>query len=153
MGRKQPTTIGLESPPRLAVFALKNALVAPLLPASLRAIGVWLGGAKPSACVCETSPHSPPAASVTGKPLFSAPRGRTFEAFVKESKVHGWPSFRDEEVVWDNVRCLRDGECVSLTGVHSSGRLLRRPRQGVVITHPSAAFGILRIVGLGLGWH
>eukprot|EP00802_Teleaulax_amphioxeia_P020718 Tamp_21015.p1 GENE.Tamp_21015~~Tamp_21015.p1 ORF type:complete len:267 (+),score=48.55 Tamp_21015:96-803(+) len=56
--------------------------------------------------------------SVTGKPLFSAPRGRTFEAFVKESKVHGWPSFRDEEVVWDNVRCLRDGECVSLTGTH-----------------------------------
>jgi hypothetical protein len=37
--------------------------------------------------------------------------------------VHGWPSFRDEEVVWDNVRCLRDGECVSLTGVHSSWRL------------------------------
>jgi len=54
--------------------------------------------------------------SVTGKPLFIAPRGRTFPEFVKESKVHGWPSFRDEEVVWENVRCLRDGECVSLTG-------------------------------------
>jgi hypothetical protein len=34
--------------------------------------------------------------SVTGKPLFIAPRGRSFEQFVKESKVHGWPSFRDE---------------------------------------------------------
>jgi peptide methionine sulfoxide reductase MsrB len=56
--------------------------------------------------------------SVTGKPLFIAPRGRTFEQFVKESKVHGWPSFRDEEVVWDNVRCLRDGETVSVTGTH-----------------------------------
>lgn len=56
--------------------------------------------------------------SVTGKPLFVAPRGRSFEEFVKESKVHGWPSFRDEEVVWDNVRCLRDGEAVSLTGTH-----------------------------------
>jgi hypothetical protein len=26
--------------------------------------------------------------SVTGKPLFIAPRGRSFEAFVKESKVN-----------------------------------------------------------------
>lgn len=36
--------------------------------------------------------------SVTGKPLFIAPRGRTFEEFKKESLEHGWPSFRDEEV-------------------------------------------------------
>lgn len=36
--------------------------------------------------------------SVTGKPLFIAPRGRSMEAFVAESKSHGWPSFRDEEV-------------------------------------------------------
>mmetsp|Transcript_6004 Transcript_6004/g.6137 ORF Transcript_6004/g.6137 Transcript_6004/m.6137 type:complete len:217 (-) Transcript_6004:206-856(-) len=56
--------------------------------------------------------------SVTGKALFIAPRGRTFEAFQKESSVHGWPSFRDEEVVWDNVRALGDGETVSLTGTH-----------------------------------
>eukprot|EP00931_Biecheleriopsis_adriatica_P050000 TRINITY_DN28933_c0_g1_i1.p1 TRINITY_DN28933_c0_g1~~TRINITY_DN28933_c0_g1_i1.p1 ORF type:complete len:254 (-),score=65.35 TRINITY_DN28933_c0_g1_i1:63-824(-) len=56
--------------------------------------------------------------SVTGKPLFVAPAGRSFDAFVKESKVHGWPSFRDEEVVWENVRCLPDGECVSVDGTH-----------------------------------
>ena len=56
--------------------------------------------------------------SVTGKPLFIAPRGRTTEQFVKESKVHGWPSFRDEEVVWENVRCLKNGETVSLDGTH-----------------------------------
>lgn len=56
--------------------------------------------------------------SVTGKPLFVAPRGRTFEEFIAESKSHGWPSFRDEEVVWDNVRCLKDGECVSVDGTH-----------------------------------
>lgn len=31
---------------------------------------------------------------------------------------HGWPSFRDEEVVWDNVRCLSDGEAVSVDGTH-----------------------------------
>ena len=36
------------------------------------------------------------------------------EEFLKESKSHGWPSFRDEEVVWENVRCLKDGEAVSL---------------------------------------
>ena len=56
--------------------------------------------------------------SVTGKALFVAPKGRTFEEFEQESRVHGWPSFRDEEVVWDNVRCLKDGECVSTTGTH-----------------------------------
>jgi peptide methionine sulfoxide reductase MsrB len=56
--------------------------------------------------------------SVTGKPLFIAPRGRTFEEFEAESRSHGWPSFRDDEVVWENVRCLGDGETVSLTGTH-----------------------------------
>lgn len=56
--------------------------------------------------------------SVSGKPLFIAPRGRTFQEFVDESKSHGWPSFRDQEVVWENVRCLDNGEAVSLVGTH-----------------------------------
>eukprot|EP01041_Mallomonas_annulata_P013929 gene13929-29637_t len=56
--------------------------------------------------------------SVTGKPLFIAPRGRSFEEWKSESEYHGWPSFRDNEVVWDNVRTLRDGETVSLDGTH-----------------------------------
>ena len=56
--------------------------------------------------------------SVTGKPLFIAPRGRTVQEFIAESKKHGWPSFRDEEVVWDNVRCLPNGEAVSVDGTH-----------------------------------
>mmetsp|Transcript_84606 Transcript_84606/g.244560 ORF Transcript_84606/g.244560 Transcript_84606/m.244560 type:complete len:208 (+) Transcript_84606:80-703(+) len=56
--------------------------------------------------------------SVTGKLLFTAPIGRSMEDFVKESLSHGWPSFRDAEVNWDYVRCLRDGECVSTTGTH-----------------------------------
>lgn len=56
--------------------------------------------------------------SVSGKPLFKAPIGRTFDEFVKESRAHGWPSFRDEEVVWENVRCLSDGEAVSVDGTH-----------------------------------
>jgi hypothetical protein len=36
--------------------------------------------------------------SVTGKPLFVAPINRSADAFLKESEIHGWPSFRDEEV-------------------------------------------------------
>ena len=56
--------------------------------------------------------------SVTGKPLFVAPRGRTVEQFLAESRKHGWPSFRDEEVVWDHMRCLQNGEAVSVDGTH-----------------------------------
>lgn len=57
--------------------------------------------------------------SVTGKPLFVAPIGRTAEEFLAESALHGWPSFRDSEVVWDNVRVLRkSGETVSADGTH-----------------------------------
>ncbi|RYH30761.1 hypothetical protein EON65_04230 [archaeon] len=56
--------------------------------------------------------------AITGKPLFIAPRGRAFEDFKKESISHGWPSFRDQEVVWENVRCLANGEAVSVDGTH-----------------------------------
>jgi peptide methionine sulfoxide reductase MsrB len=56
--------------------------------------------------------------SNTGKPLFIAPRGRTAEEFIKESKARGWPSFRDGEVVWENVRILKNGEAVSVDGTH-----------------------------------
>jgi len=56
--------------------------------------------------------------SVTGKKLFTAPIGRSMDAFLQESASHGWPSFRDEEVNWDYVRCLPDGECVSVDGTH-----------------------------------
>ncbi|KAL1507746.1 hypothetical protein AB1Y20_007358 [Prymnesium parvum] len=56
--------------------------------------------------------------SNTGKPLFYAPRSRSFEQFVRESRQHGWPSFRDEEVNWELVRCLPNGECVSVDGTH-----------------------------------
>ena len=56
--------------------------------------------------------------SVTGKALFKAPVGRSAQDFIDESKKHGWPSFRDDEVVWDNVRCLKNGEAVSVDGTH-----------------------------------
>ena len=56
--------------------------------------------------------------SVTGKPLFIAPQNRTFKEFLQESQAHGWLTFRDDEVVWENVRCLKNGEVVSLAGTH-----------------------------------
>lgn len=57
--------------------------------------------------------------SVSGKPLFVAPVGRSVDEFLRESEVHGWPSFRDSEVVWDYVRVLKgSGETVSVDGTH-----------------------------------
>ena len=56
--------------------------------------------------------------SVTGKRLFMAPVQRTLEDFIQESQAHGWPSFRDDEVDWDNVRVLPNGEAVSVDGTH-----------------------------------
>jgi len=57
--------------------------------------------------------------SVSGKPLFVAPKGRSVDDFIEESKIHGWPSFRDEETVWENVRVLKSsGETVSTVGTH-----------------------------------
>ncbi len=47
-----------------------------------------------------------------------APVGRTYDNFIEESFCHGWPSFRDEEVNWNFVRCLTGGECVSIDGTH-----------------------------------
>ena len=56
--------------------------------------------------------------SNTGKPLFYSPRGRTMDEFLRESRDHGWPSFRDQEVNWDVVRVLHNGETVSVDGTH-----------------------------------
>jgi len=39
--------------------------------------------------------------------------------FISESRTHGWPSFRDQEVVWENMRVLKaTGEAVSADGTH-----------------------------------
>merc|ERR1711862_73848 len=64
-----------------------------------------------------------------GKLLFVAPKGRSFKEFIEETRLHGWPSFRDEEVIWDNVRCLLPGgngisEVVSLDGTHLGHNIL-----------------------------
>jgi hypothetical protein len=55
---------------------------------------------------------------ISQKLLFSAPRGRSMEAFLLESETHGWPAFNNEEVNWENVRVLPGGETVSIDGTH-----------------------------------
>jgi len=57
--------------------------------------------------------------SVTRLPLFIAPQGRSWQDWELETREHGWPSFRDQEVVWNNVRVLEGGtETVSVNGTH-----------------------------------
>ena len=41
--------------------------------------------------------------SVCGVAVFNAPMGRSFAAWQAETEQHGWPSFRDEEVVKENM--------------------------------------------------
>lgn len=53
-----------------------------------------------------------------GIPLFRAPKGRSMEAFKTESERHGWPSFRDKEVVTKNIEVKDGGEVVSKCGTH-----------------------------------
>eukprot|EP00325_Prymnesiales_sp_UTEX-LB-985_P033581 CAMPEP_0174729066 /NCGR_PEP_ID=MMETSP1094-20130205/52956_1 /TAXON_ID=156173 /ORGANISM="Chrysochromulina brevifilum, Strain UTEX LB 985" /LENGTH=194 /DNA_ID=CAMNT_0015931105 /DNA_START=27 /DNA_END=612 /DNA_ORIENTATION=- len=50
----------------------------------------------------------------TGRPLFIAPRGRSYADFIRESRHHGWPSFRDAELVKENVLVLPGGETISV---------------------------------------
>jgi peptide methionine sulfoxide reductase MsrB len=55
---------------------------------------------------------------VSGLPLFRAPVGRSWQDFYEESTHHGWPSFRDEETIFENVRVLPGGETVSVNKTH-----------------------------------
>lgn len=56
--------------------------------------------------------------SVCGIPLFIAPRGRSFEEFKEESLSHGWPSFRPEEIVSENVIIHENGRMESKCYTH-----------------------------------
>ena len=58
--------------------------------------------------------------SVTSRPLFVAPINRTMASFINESILHGWPSFRDEELLTEGLRVLpgSGGEVVSVDGIH-----------------------------------
>jgi hypothetical protein len=57
--------------------------------------------------------------SVCGLPIFKAPIGRTFAAWEADTKDHGWPSFRDGEVILDNVVTDKTtGRVTSKCGTH-----------------------------------
>mmetsp|Transcript_28993 Transcript_28993/g.53333 ORF Transcript_28993/g.53333 Transcript_28993/m.53333 type:complete len:223 (-) Transcript_28993:100-768(-) len=58
--------------------------------------------------------------SQCGLPLYIAPRGRTYEEWKREGVDHGWPSFRDEEFVLENldVDPGYNGEIVSKCKTH-----------------------------------
>lgn len=61
---------------------------------------------------------------VCGIPLFVVPRGRTLDDFKKETTEHGWPSFRDEELVKGNVFNVTGGAGVrSACGTHLGDNL------------------------------
>mmetsp|Transcript_13710 Transcript_13710/g.28731 ORF Transcript_13710/g.28731 Transcript_13710/m.28731 type:complete len:161 (+) Transcript_13710:144-626(+) len=77
--------------------------------------------------------------SNTGKLLFTAPIGRTMDDFLIESRAHGWPSFRDAETNWENVRVLSDGETVSVDGTHLGHNLPDRHGNRYCINLVSAA--------------
>uniref|UniRef100_A0A7S4NEN2 Peptide-methionine (R)-S-oxide reductase n=1 Tax=Odontella aurita TaxID=265563 RepID=A0A7S4NEN2_9STRA len=66
--------------------------------------------------------------SVCGIPLFVAPRGRSFDDFYEESLHHGWPSFRPEEMVSENVIIHEYGRMESKCGTHLGHNL---PQGGV----------------------
>lgn len=71
--------------------------------------------------------------SNSGKLLFVAPKERSWNEWVEESINHGWPSFRDDEVNWDNVRVLPDGETVSVDGTHLGHNLVCSRRAKIMI--------------------
>jgi len=93
--------------------------------------------------------------SNSGRVLFTAPKGRSLAKFLDESKHHGWPSFRDQEVNWTNVRVLGNGEAVSVHGTHL-GHCFKDPAGGhrycinlvSVAGHPPASTGSVLVKGL-----
>ena len=66
--------------------------------------------------------------SVCGIPLFISPRGRSFEDFKEESLYHGWPSFRPEEIVSENVIIHDDGRMESRCLTHLGHNI---PKDGI----------------------
>eukprot|EP01063_Lacrimia_lanifica_P031486 TRINITY_DN51_c1_g1_i1.p1 TRINITY_DN51_c1_g1~~TRINITY_DN51_c1_g1_i1.p1 ORF type:complete len:669 (+),score=242.37 TRINITY_DN51_c1_g1_i1:46-2052(+) len=56
--------------------------------------------------------------SVCGLPLFTVPKGRSLADFEADTTEHGWPSFRQEELVAANVVTDKDGFVYSKCGTH-----------------------------------
>jgi len=57
--------------------------------------------------------------SVCGIPLFQAPINRTFDEWKAESQEHGWPSFRTQEIMSENLVVDEEtGYVTSTCGTH-----------------------------------
>lgn len=56
--------------------------------------------------------------STCGVPLFKAPVNRSLADFEADTKEHGWPSFRKEEVFSQHVTVDKDGFVYSSCGTH-----------------------------------
>jgi peptide methionine sulfoxide reductase MsrB len=56
--------------------------------------------------------------SQCGLPLFRAPIGRSMADWEAESRHHGWPSFREAEIIASNVVIHSGGEMASTCGTH-----------------------------------
>jgi peptide methionine sulfoxide reductase MsrB len=93
--------------------------------------------------------------SILHRSLYEAPKGRSWHDFLSESKSHGWPSFRDPEVIWDDARCMKNGEAVSLAGTHLGHNL--RDKKGnrtyFVVMSPSHCYDTFLQTYSCLGFH
>lgn len=57
--------------------------------------------------------------SVCGLPLFTVPKGRSMSDFEADTTEHGWPSFRQEELIPGNSHIVNEtGEVLSKCGTH-----------------------------------
>merc|ERR1712178_140787 len=62
--------------------------------------------------------------SVCGLPVFKAPVGRSLEDFEADTTEHGWPSFRTEEIVAENIVTNRTSTFVTSKCVTHLGSFL-----------------------------
>lgn len=49
-----------------------------------------------------------------GVEVFRAPVGRSFKEFQEDTKEHGWPSFRGDEIIQENVVIKDDGNAINV---------------------------------------
>ena len=56
--------------------------------------------------------------SVCGAEVFRAPVNRSLDSWLEESEEHGWPSFRTQEAVMENLVMMPGGEVQSVCGTH-----------------------------------
>jgi hypothetical protein len=48
--------------------------------------------------------------------VFQAPVGRSFKDFEEDTAEHGWPSFRGDEIIAENVEIRDNGDIYSTCG-------------------------------------